>query len=186
MVHVYLGQIFMMTAVLWIATAWLRFRDRRGEGGDLFWSASRFALLSSVLFLFWLLVNRHYAGLLDGAVSFLFALFGFDLLIPRTHAIYYHTFNIVPFIALVFSSPAGKGRWRAKGLVIGLVILCLGHLSIRICNVLFSAFMVMPAAKVASILHTSSQYLFPFLLWRLMPILCKSNRPLTKSQCTHC
>lgn len=181
-VHVYMGQVFMMVAVLWASAAWFRSQDRRGERGNVFWSVSRFALFSCPLFLFWLAVNRQYAGMLDGIISSSFSLFGYDLFIPRTHGVYYHTFNVVPFIALIFSSPAGEDRWRAKGLLIGLIVLCLGHLSIRICNILFSAFMVMPAVKAAAILHMSSQYLLPFLLWLLLPILLESNRSLTKSK----
>jgi exosortase H (IPTLxxWG-CTERM-specific) len=166
-VHVYLGQVFMILAVLGLSLGWLRYvADDRLSGGIPF--PLRALLYTVPLFLVWVRFNGMYVRLEDVLVRGLFTLFGYRLMIPYEHTLYYQTFNLVTFVALVLATRKSSMSRKLIALFTGSIVLMAGHLIMRICNVLMSAFGVTAALQPANFVAAIGQYLLPVLIWLLL------------------
>lgn len=162
--HVYLGQVVMLILVISTALLWLR------------WSISgpsplpfllRVALLATLFFIPWLIVNRAYVALLDKLVAALFLLLtpGSQLLTPRPLAIYNHTFAVPLFLALVL---AGRKEWsvnRFSATVGGVYIIAACHTLFRVTHVVWTALGVTAIIPLHQGLYLLGQFVLPFLLW---------------------
>lgn len=167
-VHVYLGQIAMILAVFALCLGWLRNVTAAPTVGDMPAFSLRFAVFSGLLFLCWLRLNKWYVLGGDYLVRAFFELFGYRLAINYRHEIYYHTFNLIGFAAVMLASPSLAPGKRLKGISLGLLILFISHLQIRICDVLFATFGLESADKLSLLLNVSGDFMLPVLVWLLM------------------
>ncbi|MGO9017120.1 MAG: exosortase H [Syntrophobacteraceae bacterium] len=169
LVHVYVGQVLMVLFVLAVCLAWLRaWAEPFTREHDLFSFLIGFLAFSSIPFLLWLPLNKEYVKLTDLAVTGLFSLFDYRLLIPYQHAIYYQTFNVVTFTGLVLATRRQPAKWKFQLLAAGLAAIFIMHILFRVCNVLVTAFHNEPAERLAAGISISGQYLLPVGLWLLM------------------
>jgi exosortase H (IPTLxxWG-CTERM-specific) len=165
--HVYLGQVFMILAVLALSLGWLRQAGyERPHGGVPFLLRALFCTIP--LFLIWLRFNGTYVRLDDVIVRGLFTLFGYRLIIPYEHTLYYQTFNLVTFAALVLASRRSSLPGKLVVLTIGTLVLMTGHLIMRVCNVFMTGFGMEAALRPATFIAAVGQYLLPVLLWLLL------------------
>ena len=170
LVHVYLGQVLMVVLVVGCCLVWGNRNaiSKTSCTGFVF----RCLIWGVVLAILWLVMNVSYIKILDIVVARLFALAGYRLFIPYQHAVYYQTFNIVLFAALVLADQKVSSRRRWLFGSAGLLALMGMHLLFRICNVMISAFAWHPALPLSSLLSIFGQYLLPILIWnaiRQMP-----------------
>jgi exosortase H (IPTLxxWG-CTERM-specific) len=164
-VHIYLGQVFMILAVLALSLCWLRYADEQQHGVPFLLRA----LFRTIpLFLVWLQFNGTYVRFDDVVVRGIFAFFGYRLIIPYEHTLYYQTFNLVTFAALVLASRHSPLPARLITLTIGSLVLMAGHLIMRVCNVLLTGFGMTAALQTANVAAAIGQYLLPVLLWLLL------------------
>lgn len=163
-VHVYLGQVVSVIAVIVACLAWLRWASGRTEHATCAFLA-RAAGISGLLFLPWFLLNRWYVAAGDYPIKLLFRLAGSPVDLSAGLAVYYQTFNMVTFSALVLATGSITAREKILGLAAGLPLLWLGHQAFRTCNVFLSAFRVEAAYGLSVAIHLFASYLLPFLLW---------------------
>lgn len=164
-VHVFLGQIAMIFAVFTVCLVWFRFvADIPSPDGNLLFFL-RFTVFSSLLFFPWLQLNRWYVLAGDTLVRRLFALAGFQLDINYIQGLYYHTFNMIGFAALMLASRSSSPFRKMKGLFTGILFLFLTHVLIRVCNVLLTAFQIEWADRLSLVLSVTGDYLVPVILW---------------------
>jgi len=168
-IHVYFGQIITVVFVFLACRVWLRFVRGRKAGSEqlreMGWFWLRFLGVSAVLFIAWTMLNRHYVGGIDQVLLWALRMAGRDLQITRQLDLYYPTFSVVTFVALVASTRSLEARDKWKSLALGLGILFLLHLAHRACNVFLVAYR-MPAFNYwAVIIRTLAQYLLPILFW---------------------
>ena len=168
-IHVYLGQIMTVAFVFLACRAWLRFVRGRDAGSEqlreMGWFWLRFLGVSAVLFIAWMMLNRHYVGGIDQVLLWAFHMAGRDLQITRQLDLYYPTFSVVNFVALVASTRFLEARDKWKSLALGLGILFLLHLAHRACNVFLIAYRMPAFDHWAVIIRTFAQYLLPILFW---------------------
>jgi exosortase H (IPTLxxWG-CTERM-specific) len=165
--HVYLGQIAMMFVVFTLCLAWFRSVTAVPAGGNPAFLL-RFAAFSSLLFLPWLHLNRWYVLAGDSLVRGLFALFGYQLAFDCHQDLYYQTFNVIGFAALMLASRSPAPARKMKWLCAGFLILFITHVLIRVCNVLLTAFHLAAADKLTLVLSVAGEYLVPVILWLAM------------------
>lgn len=161
--HVYLGQVAMLLLVIGLAMGWLRWVSRSDAGGDGF--ILRAAVLASVFFPFWLVLNTHYVRMLDRLVTGPFSMMGYSLVIDYQHAVYFQTFNIVLLVALLLAEQRLEPRRKLLWIVAGTAILGAGHVLFRVGNVLLVAFGWKSALGVTTVLTITGEYLLPVILW---------------------
>ena len=182
-VHVYLGQVFTLALVVLAVIAWLRWLEH-DDSNRAFKAAAflgRFVLISGCLFPVWIKMHHWYIRLVDQFMILGFSLFDWRLIIPRDTDIYYETFNVVTFSALVLATAWVPWPKRVKGLGIGLAALFLLHLVHRIDNLLITGFSYVPAVRFDYVVCAVGQYVLPLLAW-LMLVCWTSGSPLLRPQ----
>jgi len=162
--HVYFGQVVMLTLVVSSALLWMRWST---GGHSPFPFLLRSGFIASALFIPWLLINRSYVELLDNLVAMIFSLLypGYQLLTPRPFPIYNHTFAVPLFLALVM---AGRGEWTWRRLSFtagGVCIIACWHALFRITHVVWTALDVPEVMPLHQGIYLLGQFLLPFLLW---------------------
>jgi exosortase/archaeosortase family protein len=163
--HVYLGQFVMVFLVFLVSLVWVRqIHEPPGSSGSLAFLI-RFLALSPLFFLAWLYLNKGYVMLGDRMISFAFGLFDYRLVIPRTHHLYYHTFNLAVFCTLMLSTRSVSSPRRIRALAAGLLLLSSIHLLVRLGNVLATGFGIPPAIGIANALHVFGMFALPLILW---------------------
>jgi len=171
-VHVYLGQVFTVALVMLAIIAWLRWLERDESNPGMPLKAAgflgRFALISGCFFLVWIKMHPWYIAFVDQFMIFGFSLFDWKLIIPRTTAVYYETFNIVTFASLVLATSWIAWSRKLKGLGVGLAALFLLHLVHRIDNLLITGFSFVPAIRVDYVVCAVGQYVLPFVAWLML------------------
>ncbi len=167
-VHTYLAQSLMALAVILAALFWLRWEQGAIAELPIPGFLFRFILWSSFLFLAWLPVNKLYMQQIDHLLIFIFSLFGQQLVTPYSHTVYFQTFNLVTFGALMLASHLPAGVRDRICLAIGLAVLIFGHLLVRLGNIITTAFNLPWGFSFATSISLLGQYLAPFLLWWIM------------------
>jgi exosortase H (IPTLxxWG-CTERM-specific) len=164
--HVTLGEVAMVLGVCVACLAWLVFVAAEGNR-RLPWPGFllRLAAISAPLCLVWVYLNRGYVEMLDRFVSAAFSLFDYRLIMPRTHDIYYQTFNIVAVIALIAASRNLPLRCKLNALACGLSIAVMLHVGFRALNVLLTGFGFQGALPLSILVATAGQYLLPVWIW---------------------
>lgn len=166
LVHVYLGHVYMALCTLLACIAWLRWVEKsEGEDRGGLYFFIRFLAYASILFFPWLECNDAFMRMLDSVIAFAFAFFDYRLVIPHVHSVYYQTFNMVTYGALIFAARLPTMKRKAAVLAGGFALLTLLHLSFRLCNVFMTAFGVDWAFNVSSSVSIIGQLLLPFALW---------------------
>ncbi|MGO9377508.1 MAG: exosortase H [Dissulfurispiraceae bacterium] len=181
-VHAFWGQVYAVLLVLLVFILWLKSLDKEiggaaneigfaaKEGSK--WSFSkktviiflgRFAFIAGCLFLVWMKVHHGYIWLLDQAMLFGFSLFGYHFNPARHTPVYYETFSIVTFTALVLAVRSTPWKNRIKELALGLGFLFLTHLFHRIDNFLMVLFNYAGVQTIDMTLLITGQYLLPVL-----------------------
>jgi exosortase H (IPTLxxWG-CTERM-specific) len=162
--HVYLGQVFMLMLVMALALVW----QRRSSGGPSpFPFLLRAGYIATALFLPWVTVNRLYVELLDTLVAAIFSLLypGYQLLTPRPFPIYNHTFALPLFLALILADRR-PWTWRRLAATIGGVCLVASwHTLFRVTHVVWTALGVPEMMPLHQGIYLLGQFLLPFLLW---------------------
>jgi exosortase H (IPTLxxWG-CTERM-specific) len=165
--HVYLGEVAMVLGVCVACLTWLLFVAADGHRrllpcpGFLL----RLAAISAPLCLVWVYVNRGYVEMLDRFVAAAFLLFDYRLIMPRTHDIYFQTFNIVALIALIGASCNLPLLHRLQALALGLSIAVMLHAGFRTLNVLLTGFGFLGVLPFSALVATAGQYLLPVMIW---------------------
>lgn len=167
--HTLLGQVFSVTLVLLFCILWMQWLERTGSKEDIAVKVSaylaRTAIIAGCAFLLWIEVNKEYIRFVDQFLVLGFSLFGYRLIIPRETVIYYETFNIVTFTALILAARSIPWSRKVNGLAAGLSLFFILHLLHRFHNTLLSAFHYTALIKVDYVLCAVAQYLLPVLLW---------------------
>ncbi len=167
-VHAFWGQVYAVFLVLLSFILWLKSLDKKGSKWSIPMKAisflARFALIAGCLFLVWMEVHHGYIRLLDQFMLFGFSLFGYHFNPARQTHVYYETFSIVTFTALVLAIRSIPWKTRTKQLAAGLGFLFLTHLFHRIDNFLVVLFNYNTVGPVDLTLLLIGQYLLPVLL----------------------
>ncbi|MEW6401334.1 MAG: exosortase H [Chloroflexota bacterium] len=164
-IHVYIGQILMISVVFMACMVWLLYVLTVRLDDSILGFFIRFIALSSILFIFWLYLNRPYVRMGDYLIQLMFSLFNRQFTFNLGHTIYYHTFNLVTLGALILASRSISRRFKVTGLIIGFAIVFLTHILFRLCNVFITGFNLPSAFKVSSAISIVSQYLLPVAIW---------------------
>jgi len=162
--HIHLGQAAMIAAVLGLALFWCRRRLPDQEVPPMASAfPARFLAYASLLFLAWVPLNRPYMGLLDATLQRLFALAGYTLILPRGLALYFQTFGLVTFAALVLAMRGIPPLRKCRFLISGLLLLTLFQLCFRLCNVWLTAFQIGWLAPIAQVTYNLCVYALPVI-----------------------
>lgn len=164
-VHVYLGQVAMIFSVFAVCMVWLCTVTAVPLPGTITRFFIRFAAWSCLPFLCWLYLNKWYVLIGDFPVRALFALSGHTLEIDYKQEVYYQTFNLIGFVALMLASKSCAPSGKTKGTLTGILILFTTHELIRICNVLLKCYHVESADRFSLLLNVSGNYLMPVVIW---------------------
>jgi len=164
-VHIYLGQVAMIFAVCAVCLAWFRSATKVSSPESALPFALRFLAVSSLLFLAWLKLNGWYLRLGDALLRPVLALFDYRLEVTYRHELYYQTFNLIGFAALLLAARSLTARERMQGIGIGFVFLFASHLGIRICDLLLTTLHLESALLCSTILNSIGDYLVPVGVW---------------------
>jgi exosortase H (IPTLxxWG-CTERM-specific) len=105
MVHIYLGQMFMVALVFAACLYWLRSLARSPVENDPLAFLVRFVAFSAIPFVVWIYIHRSYVQLDAWIVEGLFKLVGYDLhLSPKMDIVYPNTFNLIAFTGLILAT----------------------------------------------------------------------------------
>jgi exosortase H (IPTLxxWG-CTERM-specific) len=160
--HIYLGQIVMMLLVIGSSLAWLRWS---AGSADSFRFIISVAVLVSLLFIPWLVVNRLYVAALDSVVRFIFSLFGYAVTTPRPLAVYNHTFAVPLIFSLIMALHDLPFRRRLNYMGAGILIIACWHILFRVSHVLWTAFAINQFESILQFIYILGQYLLPILFW---------------------
>lgn len=160
--HVYLGQVIMILMVIALCLSWL---DRTDDKTADLHFVTRSAVLATLLFLPWLVVNRAYVAVLDGGVAFIFSLLHYAVVTPRPLAIYNHTFAVPLYVSIVMAGRHIPMPRRLRWIAGGVLILAGWHTLFRVSHVIWTAFGVNAIEPFHQAIYLVGQFLLPFLLW---------------------
>ncbi len=168
--HVYSGQILSVLIVIFLCLAAVRRLTYQPLGG-LRPLALRTLVLTTVLFLLWVPLQRLYLWGGDALLGGLADWFGHPVHFAYGHFWYPQTFSLLIFVGLHLATLRDYQRGTQpdsyRSLLPGLALLAGIHLLIRSANVLASAFGYGWGYQLGSQLHIWGQYLMPLLLWLL-------------------
>jgi exosortase/archaeosortase family protein len=163
--HVYLGQVVMVLTVVGICAGWIRFGIGTRLPETHLGFFLRFAAISGVLFVVWAEANRAYIALGDVLIREIFSWWGYRLTAPGEHHLYYHTFSVVAFAALLLATRPMRLGESIRAMVLGMGVLFSLHLVVRVCNVLTTGLQMEWAGRLSIAAGIAAQYLVPLFLW---------------------
>lgn len=106
--HAFWGQIFTVFLVLLCFILWLKSLDKEESKQGIPVQAAiflaRFAVIAGCLFLVWMKVHHGYVWFVDRFMVLGFSLFDYQINLTLNNAVYYETFSIVTFTALVLAA----------------------------------------------------------------------------------
>ncbi len=168
-VHLYMGQLFMIVLVFAACLLWLRHIAMPGGKNTPLSFIVRFIAITAIPFGVWFYLHKGYVLLDAVIVEWVFALAGYDLhLSPDMERIYPNTFNLIAFIGLILATKEMERPARIKNLFVGLGILSLAQILVRIVQTLTALSGLSAAVKLTSGLLILNTYLLPFVLWLAM------------------
>jgi exosortase H (IPTLxxWG-CTERM-specific) len=162
-IHAFAGQAVSVLIVVVVCMIWSHGLEDSPERLYPGTFLLRFSAASAVAFLVWLPLNTAYVALGDRAVSALFSLFDYTLIVPRRHDINFQTFSIVTLFGLVYAVRTATLRRRLTVLAAGCAALFTLQILFRICNALITAFDNQAAIAASKGALIAAQYLVPFL-----------------------
>ena len=177
LIHVYMGQVYTMFLVILVCVVWLRWLNRRSPGQFLPFQVAgflgRFFLISGSLFIVWVKIQHGYIRLIDSLIHFGFYLFDHNVRLAHETAIYYETFSIVCFSALVLSTRSLPPAVKYKGLAAGLANLFFFHLFHRIDNAMMAYFHITSLLSADLTMLEIGQYVLP-ILFLTVKLICRN------------
>lgn len=175
--HIYFGQLAMLAATITACLVWCRWIQlpERMEGPSGF--LARFLLFSSVLFLLWVPLNKLYIAVIDHFIQWMFGLADLQLVIPRSHALYYQAFSVIAMLGLLLAVRDVNLNIRVCCMVIGTAVLSLLQLAFRLCNIWITAFEIGWVLPVYQVVYNFCVYAVPIgvTLWLLMHVRTQRN-----------
>lgn len=123
----------------------------------------RLTIWGSILFLFWLRMNGKYVYLGDQVVYWLLGRFGIRIHFTYRHAIYYQTFNLVIFAALILAVRKVPISGKAAVSITGLILIMGLHIVFRLMNawICLQPDTTAAAYKASQIAFLMGEYLIP-------------------------
>lgn len=159
--HIYLGQLGMLSFVVFMCLLWCR---KVSDSGSLDGPARfllRFLFFSFVPFLLWLPLNRVYQHIVDGIVEKLFSAVSYKIMIPLTHEFYYQSFSLVTMTGLLFAVKSVKFATRLRWFAFGFFLLTLLQVAFRVCNTWITAFHIQWVEAISQIVYFSCTQAIP-------------------------
>ena len=181
-VHIYFGQLGMLSAVVFICLIWCRWVTDPVFMESPTGFFMRFVLISALFFVPWLLLNRVYIYAIDSFVERLFSLADYRLLIPRTHRLYYQTFSLVALTGLLLASRGVRLSSRLRWMAFGIAAVTTVQVAYRICNVWISAFKFEWAAPVSQIVYVTCVHALPFGIAVLFLMKVRTERAIDEER----
>jgi exosortase H (IPTLxxWG-CTERM-specific) len=160
--HVYLGQLIMVIFLL--ALCLLQFHatetNNSSKTGMIAFSL-RLGAFGSIIFLFWLGLNKEYVRLTDHAVYWLLGWWDINVRFAYRHELYYQTFNVVIFGAVVLAYRGIPYKAKINVLLSGMIFIMGLHIAFRVMNVwmLLQPDGKLPAYQVSRMLFIFGEYL---------------------------
>jgi exosortase/archaeosortase family protein len=164
MVHIYLGQLGMLTAVIVMCLLWCVYISGTARMNSIAGFFSRFIIFSGVLFLLWLPLNRMYVKAIDAFIFWLFYLASIHLAFPDGHHLYYQAFSLISLTGLLLAVKGVKPTLRMRWIAYGLAILTLFQIMNRLCNVWITAFNITWMVPVSQVVHIAGVYIVPLTI----------------------
>lgn len=140
--HVYLGQLVMIVITICFSLYWCRrvFKSVRQESTVDF--VFRFLFFSTILFVFWLPLNKAFMTIVDYCIQWFFALFSNPIHIPQMQSLYYQTFSLISLTGLLLAFKRVKLSTRLRWITLGISILLVFQILFRTGNVFITAYHV--------------------------------------------
>lgn len=159
--HVYLGQLSMILATVALCLVWCQWASRAPWTTRPIGFCLRFLAFSALPFLIWIPLNRIYMGLIDRGIQALFGLFSLQLVMPRTHPLYYQTFSLIALMGLLMAVQGAGLLLRLRWMAAGFFLVTLFQAAFRLCNVWISAFGIAWMTVVAQLVYNLCVYALP-------------------------
>lgn len=175
-IHVYLGQVVMVLLVIGTSFAWQRWAA--GLPGRNHPFLFRAVVAASVIFPVFFLADRYYVLVLDRLVAEIFLLAGYRLTFSYQHLVYFQTFNLVLFLAMMLAERRLPSLRHIVWTTAGMAAMVAGHLLFRIGNVMLCGFAWEPALPLTGFLSIVGEYLLPVLCWLVATAPFRRNAPL--------
>jgi len=173
--HAYFGQALMLLATWGVCMVWLRSILPAPAPGNIRPFLARFAAFSSLLFLAWLPLSKWYIRCGDTIVRTILSLFGLSLDVTYHRSIYFQTFSVTAFVALILATGSLSPRRKIAGILAGVPLLFLTHLLFRSCGIVLGlpgvgAFtwgtnFPLTVNKIAILLNAAGGLFIPIVIW---------------------
>lgn len=163
--HIYLGQVVMLSLVVACCLGWQRWVT--GEGRP-FSFLFRVLCWATILFTPWLMVHKVYLAFLDLLVREGFSLVspGYMVITPLPFRIYNHPFSVPFYAALLLASRESIATRRLVSFLLkGMLILACWHALFRVTHVAWTAYGLPALQPVHTAVYLLGQFLLPMLLW---------------------
>lgn len=184
-VHLYLGQTFMVLVVLGICLGWTQWTGDNKEVKGLKIIMGRCLIVSLVGFYAWLFLSAPYSRMLYSLLQTFLPLAGIQVHIPDKMHIYpdtFQSFNWVTFSALFWALGFTPLKRRLVLWISGLTILSSVHLLFKLLQILFFQLKQHHLMGAINMLIVLNEWLLPFGLSIIFGrVIFISNAPPTTS-----
>ncbi len=167
-VHLYLGQVVMILAVIWICLVWLKVGKAQLSGE----SPGKFILtalgVSILPFVMWVWLCGPYTQLVLNICKFLLETAGFGVQLPTELEIYPHTFisfNLIIILSCVLAGRMVKKKWPVKTMMTGLAVITGMHVLFQMLPILFFQHQIKQTGWFINGLIVINQFILPFVFW---------------------
>jgi len=159
--HVYFGQLGMLLATVAICLLWCHWISNADRIDGPAGFCLRFLIFSSLPFIFWIHLNRLYISAIDALIDWIFRLNSLQLVIPRTHDLYYQTFSLIALGGMLMAFKAAGLALRLRWMALGFLALTLFQVAFRLCNVWITAFQIGWLAPLSQVVYNICVYALP-------------------------
>jgi hypothetical protein len=161
--HIYLGQMIMMITMISFSLYWCRWvSDNSGLDNPAHYIV-RFLIVSSVLLIIWLPLNKVFMAIVDYFVRMFFTLISYPVVTPRMHTYYYQTFSLIPLTGLLFALNKIKLSMRIHWIVYGVMLWFLFQIILRLSNAWMTAYGIEWMAGFSQVVYNLCVYAIPVI-----------------------
>lgn len=190
-IHLYIGQVLMILAVIWICMAWLHWISNQRAQPSVCRFVFKVFCFSILPFIIWIWLSKPYTRAILFLADKILNSFGFRVALPESLAIYPHTFisfNIVIMFSLVLAERILKDRRQLFKTAAGFIGLVGLHTLFQALPLLFFQHHMVQTTWMINALLVTHQFVLPFILWLIfIPIpakplstgeTCTGSRPM--------
>lgn len=182
--HLYIGQVVMILAVIWICLTWLQWEKNKTISNSPAVFTLKVLASSIIPFAAWIWICQPYTMIILRIAETILETFGFPVILPQELEIYPHTFisfNVIIALSILLAKQLNKTMTLIY-ISTGIVVFASMHIFFQILPILYYQHKIIQSGWMINTMIVINQFILPFVLCILiMSIAPKKNNFTAKT-----